>query len=205
MLNNQEFDLWADGYDKSVALAEENDEYPVAGYKKILNIIYNHVLAQAGNCVLDIGFGTATLTTRLYRQGRTVYGQDFSHRMIELAQKKMPKAHLYQGDFSFGLARELTEHQYDSIIATYSLHLLSDPQKVGFLSNLLELLKPNGCIYIGDVAFHTRDELETCRRRMAEMWDEDEIYFVFDELKDAFPQMEFEPISYCSGILYLKR
>ena len=125
--------------------------------------------------------------------------------MIELAQKKMPKAHLYQGDFSFGLARELTEHQYDSIIATYSLHLLSDPQKVGFLSNLLELLKPNGCIYIGDVAFHTRDELETCRRRMAEMWDEDEIYFVFDELKDAFPQMEFEPISYCSGILYLKR
>lgn len=205
MLNNQEFDLWADGYDKSVALAEENDEYPFAGYKKILNIIYNHVLAQAGNCVLDIGFGTATLTTRLYRQGRTVYGQDFSHRMIELAQKKMPKAHLYQGDFSFGLARELTEHQYDSIIATYSLHLLSDPQKVGFLSNLLELLKPNGCIYIGDVAFHTRDELETCRRRMAEMWDEDEIYFVFDELKDAFPQMEFEPISYCSGILYLKR
>lgn len=184
---------------------EENDEYPFAGYKKILNIIYNHVLAQAGNCVLDIGFGTATLTTRLYRQGRTVYGQDFSHRMIELAQKKMPKAHLYQGDFSFGLARELTEHQYDSIIATYSLHLLSDPQKVGFLSNLLELLKPNGCIYIGDVAFHTRDELETCRRRMAEMWDEDEIYFVFDELKDAFPQMEFEPISYCSGILYLKR
>ena len=143
MLNNQEFDLWADGYDKSVALAEENDEYPFAGYKKILNIIYNHVLAQAGNCVLDIGFGTATLTTRLYRQGRTVYGQDFSHRMIELAQKKMPKAHLYQGDFSFGLARELTEHQYDSIIATYSLHLLSDPQKVGFLSNLLELLKPN--------------------------------------------------------------
>ena len=37
MLNNQEFDLWADGYDKSVALAEENDEYPFAGYKKILN------------------------------------------------------------------------------------------------------------------------------------------------------------------------
>lgn len=39
MLNNQEFDLWADDYDKSVALAEENDEYPFAGYKKILNII----------------------------------------------------------------------------------------------------------------------------------------------------------------------
>ena len=205
MLNNQEFDLWADGYDKSVALAEENDKYPFAGYKKILNTIYNHVLTQAGNCVLDIGFGTGTLTTKLYQQGCTIYGQDFSHRMIELAQEKMPEAHLYQGDFTFGLAKELTEHQYDAIIATYSLHHLSDAQKVGFLSDLLDLLKPNGCIYIGDVAFHTRGELETCRRRMAEMWDEDEIYFVFEELRHPFPQIEFEQVSYCSGILYLKK
>ncbi len=205
MLNNQAFDLWADGYDKSVALAEENDEYPFAGYKKILNTIYNHVLAQAGKCILDIGFGTGTLTTKLYQQGCIIYGQDFSNRMIKLAQEKMPEAHLYQGDFTFGLVKKLAEHQYDSIIATYSLHHLSDTQKVGFLNNLLELLKPNGCIYIGDVAFHTRHELETCCHRMAEMWDEDEIYFVFDELKHAFPQMEFEQISYCSGILYLKR
>src|SRR5699024_8675919 len=148
---------------------------PISGYKRILNTIYNHVLTQAGKSVLDIGFGTGTLTTKLYQQGCTICGQDFSHRMIELAQEKMPEAHLYQGDFTFGLAKELTEHQYDAIIATYSLHHLSDAQKVGFLSDLLDLLKPNGCIYIGDVAFHTRGELETCRRRMAEMWDEDEI------------------------------
>lgn len=79
MLNNQEFDLWADGYDKTVALVEEKDEYPFAGYKKILNAIYNHVLNQAGNCILDIGFRTGTLTTKLYQQGCTIYGQDFSH------------------------------------------------------------------------------------------------------------------------------
>lgn len=117
----------------------------------------------------------------------------------------MPEAHLYQGDFTVGLAKELTEHQYDAIIATYSLHHLSDVQKVEFLSSLLELLKPNGCIYMGDVAFHTRDELEMCRRQMAEMWDEDEIYFVFEELKHSFPQMEFEQVTYCSGILCLKK
>lgn len=205
MLSNQEFHLWADGYDNSVALAEENDEYPFAGYHKILNTIYNHVLNQAGNCILDIGFGTGILTTKLYQQGCTIYGQDFSHRMIELAQEKMPEAHLYQGDFTFGLAKELTYHPYDAIIATYSLHHLSDKQKVRFLSDLLDLLKPNGCIYIGDVAFHTRDELETCRRRMAELWDEDEIYFVFEELKYPFLQMKFEQVSYCSGILCLKK
>lgn len=205
MLNHLEFDLWADGYDKSVAVSEENDEYPFAGYGQILNTIYNHVLTNPGRQVLDIGFGTGTLTTKLYEQGCTIYGQDFSQRMIDLAQEKMPEAHLYQGDFTLGLANELMGRQYDSIIATYSLHHLSDAQKVRFFRDLLGLLAPNGCIYVGDVAFRTREELEACRRRMAEKWDEDEIYFVFEELNEAFPQLEFEPVTYCSGVLYLKR
>ena len=205
MLNHLEFDLWADGYDKSVAVSEENDEYPFAGYGQILNTIYNHVLTNPGRQVLDIGFGTGTLTTKLYEQGCTIYWQDFSQRMIDLAQEKMPEAHLYQGDFTLGLANELMWRQYDSIIATYSLHHLSDTQKVHFFRALLGLLAPNGCIYVGDVAFRTREELEACRRRMAEKWDEDEIYFVFEELNEAFPQLEFEPVTYCSGVLYLKR
>lgn len=205
MLNHLEFDLWADGYDKSVAVSEENDEYPFAGYGQILNTIYNHVLTNPGRQVLDIGFGTGTLTTKLYEQGCTIYGQDFSQRMIDLAQEKMPEAHLYQGDFTLGLANELMGRQYDAILATYSLHHLSDTQKVRFFRDLLGLLAPNGCIYVGDVAFRTREELEACRRRMAEKWDEDEIYFVFEELNEAFPQLEFEPVTYCSGVLCLKR
>lgn len=204
MLNNQDFDLWADDYDKSVAVSEENKEYPFAGYERILNTIYNKVLIQPGKRVLDIGFGTGTLTTKLYQQGFEIYGQDFSQRMIDLAREKMPEAHLYRGDFSLGLAKELTDRSYDAIIATYSLHHLSDEGKVHFLHKLLGLLAPNGYIYIGDVAFGTRCELETCRRRMAEKWDEDEIYFVVEELKVAFPKIQFEQVTDCSGIIYLQ-
>ena len=40
MLDSKGFDLWADGYDESVHLCEENNEYPFAGYKDVLNIIY---------------------------------------------------------------------------------------------------------------------------------------------------------------------
>ena len=83
--------------------------------------------------------------------------------MIELAQAKMPEAKLYQGDFSKGLVPELCPRQYDAIIATYSLHHLTDAQKIDFLRALLPLLKQDGCIFIGDVAFRTRDELEACR------------------------------------------
>ena len=66
--------------------------------------------------VLDIGFGTGTLTSKLYENGCTVYGQDFSSRMIELAAQKMPGAHLYQWDFTQGLAEPLKHQRYDSMM-----------------------------------------------------------------------------------------
>lgn len=125
--------------------------------------------------------------------------------MIELAQNKMPKARLYQGDFSCGLADDLKQFKYDAIIATYSLHHLTDAQKIRFLGELLPLLNEDGCIYIGDVAFTTRDELETCKLQAGDEWDETEIYFVFDELKVAFPKLVFEPMSYCAGLFTLRK
>ena len=172
MLSNTGFDLWADGYDKSVGLADENGRYPFVGYRAMMNALYQRVLAQSGRDVLDIGFGTGVLTSRLYERGCHTYGQDFSARMIELAQAKMPEAKLYQGDFSKGLVPELCVRQYDAIVATYSLHHLTDAQKIGFLRTLLPLLKQDGCIFIGDVAFRTRVELEACRNAAGDEWDE---------------------------------
>ena len=37
MLNNTGFDLWADGYDKSVGLSDENGRYPFVGYRAMMN------------------------------------------------------------------------------------------------------------------------------------------------------------------------
>ena len=85
--------------------------------------------------------------------------------MIELAQKKMPDAHLYQGDFSKGLVESLLQHTYDFIIiATYSLHHLTDDAKIQFIQLLKTLLKEGGCILIGDEAFQTRSDLEKCQK-----------------------------------------
>lgn len=60
MLSSDGFDLWADGYDQSVGLSDQDETYPFAGYKEILNEIYNRVLSGKGRAVLDIGFGTGT-------------------------------------------------------------------------------------------------------------------------------------------------
>lgn len=205
MLNDKDFDLWADNFDKSVELSDEDGTYPFAGYKDVLNIIFNCVLCHSGKVVLDIGFGTGILTAKLYENGCDIYGQDFSHKMIEIAHEKMPNAKLFQGDFLAGLVNELTQNKYDAIIATYSLHHLPDIQKVSFLNSLLTLLKDDGCIYIGDVAFATRREMEAYKAQMGNEWDDDEMYFVCDELKEHFPQIEFEQISCCAGVLYIKR
>lgn len=205
MLNSNGFDVWADGYDESVRLADESDAYPFAGYAAILKEIYGRVCASGAKAVLDIGFGTGTLAGQLYQQGCDVFGQDFSSRMIQLAQGKMPRAQLYQGDFSLGLVQELKQQRYDAIIATYALHHLTDEQKAAFLQELLPLLQDNGCIYVGDVAFATRAQLEQCKAQAGDDWDASEIYFVYDELKQAFPQLRFEPVSHCAGLLTLKK
>lgn len=205
MLDSKGFDLWADEYDKSVGLSEEENTYPFAGYKKILGIIYKTIMEKPNPTVLDIGFGTGTLTRKLYENGCTIYGQDFSSKMIELALEKMPEAHLYKGDFTLGLVEPLKHEHYDFIVATYSIHHLTDVQKVNFLKELLDRLNDGGKILIGDVAFETRSELEKCKEESGDGWDNNEIYCVSDELRAEFTNLRFEKISFCSGILIISK
>ena len=205
MLDSKGFDIWADGYDKTVGISDEENTYPFAGYKEILGRIYKTIMEKPGATVLDIGFGTGTLTTKLYENGCIIYGQDFSSRMIELASTKMPDAHLFQGDITNGLAVPLLLHRYDFIVATYSLHHLTDEQKKVFIRILLDQLKDGGRILIGDVAFETREDLEKCSREAGEEWDDEEFYFIADEMKAVFPDLEFTRISFCAGILSLKK
>ncbi len=205
MLDNKGFDLWADGYDESVDLSDDDNTYPFAGYKEILNQIYNDVLSQGAKKVLDIGFGTATLTSKLYDADIEIYGQDFSTEMLKIAQEKMPHAKLYLKKFSDGLDEAIVENKYDAIISTYALHHLDDESKIEFINELLPLLEEDGSLYIGDVAFKTREDLENCQKDAGDYWDEEEFYFVFDELKDYFPNATFNQVSHCAGILTIKK
>ncbi|MCR4677707.1 MAG: class I SAM-dependent methyltransferase [Lachnospiraceae bacterium] len=119
----------------------------------------------------------------------------------ELARQKMEKAHLYQGDFSKGLVKELTDCKFDYIVGTYSMHHLTDEQKISFIKKLLERLNEGGKLLFGDVAFATRAELEKCRGEAGNEWDEEEYYFVIDELRKTFADVKFIPKSYCAGVI----
>ena len=84
MLNNKAFDLWADGYDKTVGISDEKNTYPFAGYKKVLGFIFQTIMKTENAIVLDIGFGTGTLTTKLYEQGCSIKGAPYMDRTFHL-------------------------------------------------------------------------------------------------------------------------
>ena len=205
MLNETGFDLWSNAYDESVDNSNESNTYPFAGYYNVLGEIFGRVLQLSYKTVLDIGFGTAVLTSKLYEQGISVYGQDFSSKMIETAQKKMPNAKLFQGDFANGLIPQLYRQKYDAVIATYSLHHLNDSGKITFIKELLTLLNPNGKIFIGDIAFNTREEMYACKASVGAEWDDDEFYFIAEELKNAIPNVAFTQCSFCSGVFEISK
>lgn len=206
MLSQQGFNLWADHYDQTVSLTEERDAYPFAGYKKILNLIYNEVMQSEKASILDIGFGTSILTSKLYEHGHIIHGLDFSERMIELAQEKMPKADLLKWDISHGLPAQLAEKKYDYIISTYTLHHLHNEQKVTLIKSLLNNLIHDGKILIGDIAFQSSVELEACKAEYINEWDDDEYYFIHEELStmiNSFCSCVYQQISHCGGIYIL--
>lgn len=208
MLDNRGFDLWADAYDRTVQVSEDNDLYPFAGYKNVLNLVFNQVMENERSSVLDIGFGTGVLSNKLYEKGHQITGLDFSPKMIAIAQRKMPKANLLEWDIADGLPNSIKESKYDYVVSTYTLHHLTDPSKVELIKNLLMLLSEYGEIVIGDIAFRTRSMLELCRKASSPYWDPDEFYFVFEEIQsslEGFCTCMWYPVSHCGGVIVISK
>lgn len=205
MLDSTGFDLWANNYDINVNIIEKNDSYPFAGYRKILNKIYNEIREKKAKKILDIGFGTAFLTEKLYNDNIEIYGIDFSKKMVEIAKEKMPLANLVEYDFSKGYPEIFKNEKFDFIIFTYSIHHLTTSQKVSFINDLKNYLEKDGKILIANVAFEKIVELEKCKNDNIDLWDNDEIYMVYEELKDKIKDLKFDKITFCSGIFSISK
>ncbi len=205
MLDSKGFDLWSDEYDNTV---DRNSKcYPFDGYYKGLTYIYDKIIEDnKSKKILDIGFGTGTLTEKLYNRGFQIYGIDFSENMIEIASKKMPNAKLIKHDFNNGLPKEIIEEKFDYIISSYAFHHLTNEKKVQFIKLLYNHLKIGGTIIVLDIAFETEDDFNRCHKENKEDWDDSEIYIIWDNLKKLIDlHCKYNQISSCAGIIEIVR
>ena len=203
MRNQKGFDQWADEYESFVKENENAETYPFAGYQNVIGTIFSTIIDNHAGDILDVGFGTGVLAKQLYDKGCHITGVDFSKRMIEIAGEKMPRARLIQHDFSAGLPSELGSQKYDAVTITYAIHHLTMEQKEKLINDMLEHLKNNGMILIGDVAFEDQNAMDQCAQKAGDAWDSSEMYLTADEVQKHFPQAQFHKISYCSGIFVI--
>lgn len=207
ILDNKGFDLWANNYDKDVEITDDNNDFPFAGYKELLNYIYNVVRSKDNAKLLDIGIGTGILATKLYELNYDIYGIDFSDKMLEASKEKMPNAKLIKWDFSLGLPREIKNEKFDFVVSTYALHHLTDEKKIQLIDSISSILKDDGLILIGDVSFTNKKDYLICKEENKDYWDSDEYYFIFDDIKRELEnkyKCEYIKISHCAGVLILE-
>lgn len=203
MLDKNNDDLWSDGYGAANHLLDDNDEYPVAGYGKLLNEVYHIVRSSDAKKILDAGFGTGILTRKLYQDGYEIYGVDASEQMVAAAKETMPKATMVLADYSMGMPLAFVGKQFDMIISTYAMHHLDHYEKVRLLLDMLRILKPGGKVIIGDLAFTTKNEMKNFRKLNKENWLYEDMYLVYEEVTKDFPDAQWTKISKCAGIVTL--
>ncbi|QQK06890.1 class I SAM-dependent methyltransferase [Miniphocaeibacter halophilus] len=203
----EKFNSWAKNYNRQVRESDEENKYPFAAYENIQNRIKEYVLSRRGKNILDIGIGTGTLAKLLYDKGCNITGIDFSKEMLEKTKTLIPTANLINWDFTYGLPEGIKNNKFDIIICNYAIHHLKDNLQKLLLEEAFNILKEEGTIIIADIITETKKEMEVARTKDINIWDDDEYYLIYDNIKSWFinKKISFEKYSYCSGILFMTK
>jgi SAM-dependent methyltransferase len=103
----------------------------------------------AGGRILDAGCGTGLPTTRqLLDAGFAVTGIDISEVMLTLARQNAPEADLRQLDLT-RIGQELG--RFDAVVAFFSLLMLPRAEIPDVLTQLRDVLVPDGLLVLGMV------------------------------------------------------
>ena len=207
MLDNKRFDKWVGEYDASIQRSSEKG-YPFEGYYNVLSYVHSLIKESKEKKILDVGVGTGVLTYELYKKGGQIYGIDFSEKMLELAEQKMPKGKFYCYDFRYGLPKDLDGVKFDYIASSYAMHHLDDEEKVNFILKVKGILKENGKIIIADISFKNHKGMLYCKNISGNKWDNNEIYIVADKMVKRLNEsgliVRYTQVSLCAGVLEIK-
>lgn len=108
---------------------------------------------RAGQRVLDLGCGTATLTIMLKQlhPEAEVIGLDGDEKALSIAQKKIAEADL-DIEFKKGMSFEMDfpDQSFDIVISSLLFHHLGSENKLKTFREVCRILKPAGELHIAD-------------------------------------------------------
>ncbi len=108
---------------------------------------------KAGQPVLDLGCGTATLTIMLkgIHPEAEVVGLDGDEKALSIAKRKIAKNGL-DIEFKKGLSFDLdfTDQSFDVVVSSLLFHHLNREDKLRTLREVFRILKPAGELHIAD-------------------------------------------------------
>lgn len=141
-------DPWAETYDQDVA----QEDNPIrTGYRALLAWVLEKARIGPQDDVLDLGVGTGNLSVGV-EACASLTAVDLSTNMMALARPKLAAlAHVTfvcEDVLSF-LAR--TTQTFDVLVSTYTIHHLTEPEKMTFLGLVWERLRPGGRAIFGDL------------------------------------------------------
>ncbi len=125
---------------------------------------------KAGDCVLEVGCGTGTLTLATRRQvGPTgqVFGIDVIPGMIELSQRKAALAHENIA-FQLGAIDDIpfSANQFDVVLCSFMIFHMSENTRRKGIAEIYRVLKPQGRLVILDLALPTQPVQRAIARRL---------------------------------------
>ncbi|MHA2424779.1 MAG: class I SAM-dependent DNA methyltransferase [Candidatus Thorarchaeota archaeon] len=200
------FDQWADTYDDIIKAW--SDSFPFMGYSQILDRMFQLANPKPSMRILDVGIGTGTLAKTFSDIGCETWGIDYSRKMLELAEEKVPEVKLLQTDIRNEWPRELTP-PFDRIVSAYVLHHFGLEEKIRISRRIVEdLLTPKGLFIVGDISFQTQKDFNDNRKKLAHHWDDTEYYWSADLFVEGMSRkgytVTYEQISFCGGIYSIK-
>ncbi|MCB0329288.1 MAG: class I SAM-dependent methyltransferase [Bdellovibrionales bacterium] len=116
--------------------------------------VINRLVQTHPKNVLEIGCGTGRNLFLIERKlsSCALYGLDASKEMLKHAISKAPKSSKISFQFgyaeSFSPQQLFSEERFSAVLFSYSLSMI--PDSIGALTHSIELLEPNGTIWIVD-------------------------------------------------------
>ena len=147
---------------------------------------------KPGDCVLEVGCGTGTLTLAAKRQaGPTgkVFGIDIIPEMIELSQRKAAQT---SEDVTFQLGSiddiPFPENQFDVVMCSFMIFHMSETMRRKGIAEIYRVLKPQGRLLVLDLALPEQALPKAIARMLLG-------FMIQHDLRELLPLMEVSGFS----------